>query len=79
MKNRKILACRLCLCREMNNIIDFGHVPLGNNLQKNVHLANSVKTYPLAVQKCKKWDKTTENTTNYHPKQRSSSSAVFFI
>ncbi len=56
MKNRKILACRLCLCREMNNIIDFGHVPLGNNLQKNVHLANSVKTYPLAVQKCKKCD-----------------------
>ena len=54
MKNKRILKCRLCLNSKFKNIIDFGKLPLGNNLIKSLNNSLQAKTYPLAVQRCTK-------------------------
>ena len=54
MKNKRILKCRLCANNEFKNIIDFGKLPLGNNLIKSLNNSLKAKTYPLAMQRCTK-------------------------
>ena len=52
MRNKKITVCRLCSSKKLTEIVNFGNMPIGNNLQKSVVNSLKTKTYPLAVQKC---------------------------
>lgn len=49
---RRIAACRLCGGKQLNPYIDFGQVPLGNNLQETAKAARSAKAYPLVLERC---------------------------
>jgi SAM-dependent methyltransferase len=49
---RRITACRLCGHRDLNQYIDFGHVPLGNNLQESASAARAADSYPLVLERC---------------------------
>ena len=49
---RKIESCRLCGAKELKQFINFGDVPLGNNLFDNEKEALTAKQYPLSVQQC---------------------------
>jgi SAM-dependent methyltransferase len=49
---RKIVTCRLCGSRDINDFVDFGSVPLGNNLQTKVQDALAAEIYPLDLTKC---------------------------
>ena len=48
-----IKKCRLCEAETFSNLINFGEVPLGNNLQTTVKKAVSSDQYPLQVLNCK--------------------------
>ena len=48
-----INQCRLCESNQLIKIIDFGSVPLGNNLQKSIELSKNVSSYDLVVMNCK--------------------------
>ena len=56
MKNkfRKIKSCRLCESDNLHSFIDFGSVPLGNNLQKNLQDSSMADEFPLHVIRCSK-------------------------
>jgi SAM-dependent methyltransferase len=49
---RKISACRLCAARDLQEIIDFGALPLGNNLQETSSAARAAARYPLELNRC---------------------------
>jgi len=49
---RRIEACRLCDARDMSLFIDFGSVPLGNNLRENRDEALAAPRYPLDLMRC---------------------------
>ena len=49
---RRITACRLCGGGELSRYIDFGQVPLGNNLQETAEAARSADAYPLVLERC---------------------------
>lgn len=49
---RKIGACRLCGSKILQEYLDFGSVPLGNNLQTRIEAARAAESYPLALQRC---------------------------
>ncbi|MBL0968878.1 MAG: class I SAM-dependent methyltransferase [Brevundimonas sp.] len=49
---RKIVACRLCGCSELREYVDFGEVPLGNNLQTSADEARAADSYPLNLMRC---------------------------
>lgn len=49
---RPIAACRLCGSAELAPFVDFGDVPLGNNLQEDRDAALAADAYPLAVNRC---------------------------
>ncbi len=49
---RKITACRLCEGRDLNAIVDFGSVALGNNLQESADGARAADVYPLLLNRC---------------------------
>jgi SAM-dependent methyltransferase len=49
---RRIAACRLCAATDLDEIIDFGEVPLGNNLQETPSAARAVARYPLDLCRC---------------------------
>jgi SAM-dependent methyltransferase len=49
---RRITVCRLCGCADLRGFIDFGDVPLGNNLQTKVEDALAAPSYPLALTRC---------------------------
>jgi SAM-dependent methyltransferase len=49
---RIIDACRLCGARDLQLQIDFGRVPLGNNLQHTEAEALEAESYPLALNRC---------------------------
>lgn len=49
---RRITACRLCAATELHEIIDFGEVPLGNNLQPTADAARAAARYPLNLNRC---------------------------
>jgi SAM-dependent methyltransferase len=49
---RRIAACRLCEATDLVEIIDFGEVPLGNNLQETSSAARAAARYPLDLCRC---------------------------
>jgi SAM-dependent methyltransferase len=49
---RKIVTCRLCRSVDISDYVDFGSVPLGNNLQAKVQDALAAATYPLNITRC---------------------------
>jgi SAM-dependent methyltransferase len=49
---RGIFACRLCAAADLHEIIDFGAVPLGNNLQETALAARAAARYPLELNRC---------------------------
>ena len=53
-KYKKVTKCRLCNFRSFDKIINFGKVPLGNNLQYKKKLSKSADQFPLSLIKCKK-------------------------
>lgn len=53
-KFRKITSCRLCQSKDLNSFVDFGCVPLGNNLEPNLDSSSTADEFPLEVVRCKK-------------------------
>ena len=51
---RKIFTCRLCGSLDIAEYVDFGSVPLGNNLQAKLQDALAAATYPLNMNRCGK-------------------------
>ena len=51
-KFKQVITCRLCNSKNLKEFVDFGNVPLGNNLQISSELAKEVDTYELKVQTC---------------------------
>lgn len=49
---RRITECRLCGSRSLSEQVDFGRVPLGNNLQETEAAARAADAYPLNVMRC---------------------------
>ena len=49
---RVLKECRLCESTNLDLFIDFGHVPLGNNLQITTQKAKAVDEYKLDVMRC---------------------------
>src|SRR4051794_13511294 len=49
---RKISACRLCDGLDLREYVDFGSVPLGNNLQRSARAAREAALYPLNLVRC---------------------------
>jgi len=49
-----IKSCRLCTSNSLQKFVDFGNVPLGNNLNKSQKEAVAANTYPLRVNTCDK-------------------------
>ena len=54
MRGIVIENCRLCGSIELIPFLNFGSVPLGNNLLKEKALSYNVETYPLEVNICKR-------------------------
>ena len=52
-EGKYIKNCRLCGSSNLNSVIDFGELPLGNNLQNTVKKAVNSDQYPLQVLNCK--------------------------
>ena len=50
---KQIDECRLCTSSGLEQIIDFGYVPLGNNLQLEETEAKLAEQYPLKLVQCK--------------------------
>lgn len=50
---KQIDECRLCTSSGLEQVIDFGYVPLGNNLQLEETEAKLAEQYPLKVVQCK--------------------------
>ena len=51
-KITKINNCRLCGSTDLKKILDFGSVPLGNDLALNLKSSYSSETYKLQLNKC---------------------------
>ncbi len=51
-KFRKILSCRLCKSKKLNSFIDFGNMPLGNNLETTLVNSKNADEFPLEVMRC---------------------------
>jgi len=49
---RKIHACRLCGGGALREYVDFGDVPLGNNLQTSADAARAAESFPLNLMRC---------------------------
>jgi SAM-dependent methyltransferase len=49
---RSVVACRLCDSAKLSTFIDFGSVPLGNNLQTSAEAAQAAVSYPLVLMRC---------------------------
>jgi SAM-dependent methyltransferase len=49
---RKITSCRLCGGDRLKEILDFGEVPLGNNLQESAEAARAAARYRLDLRRC---------------------------
>ena len=50
---KNILQCRLCKNKRIESFLNFGSIPLGNNLQTSSNLAQKVESYDLKVMNCK--------------------------
>jgi hypothetical protein len=53
-KSRYIRKCRLCESDKLKKIIDFGKIPLGNNLLLTKKSSLKSSTYPLELLRCEK-------------------------
>ena len=52
-KSYKLLnLCRLCNGNDLKPFVNFGNIPLGNNLQKDYKKAIKAEKYPLKIQRC---------------------------
>ena len=51
-KTKKINKCRLCESRELSKILDFGSLPLGNDLALNARQSKSKISYRLDLNNC---------------------------
>ncbi len=51
-KITKINKCRLCESKDLENILNFGSVPLGNDLALNLKSSLTSETYKLKLNKC---------------------------
>jgi SAM-dependent methyltransferase len=49
---RAIAECRLCGAGDLRRYVDFGKVPLGNNLQLSAEEARKAESYPLDLNRC---------------------------
>jgi SAM-dependent methyltransferase len=49
---KKITSCRICNSKKIKIIYNFGLIPIGNDLQKNVLKSISCKKYPLKLMNC---------------------------
>jgi SAM-dependent methyltransferase len=49
---RNIVACRLCDSSRLSQFIDFGAVPLGNDLRTSAADAQVASSYPLVLMRC---------------------------
>ena len=49
---KKIVKCRLCSKKNLELIIDFNKIPIGNNYQKKLSYAIKAKTYHLCLKRC---------------------------
>ena len=47
-----IKKCRLCESKKLSPIVDFGSVPLGNNLQSKLEKSKKALRYPLKIMQC---------------------------
>ena len=52
-KFRKILSCRLCESKKLNSFVDFGSIPLGNNLERTLANSRNADQFALEVLRCK--------------------------
>jgi SAM-dependent methyltransferase len=48
----KLTKCRLCESIELKPLIDFGSIPLGNNLNHSQSVSLIAEKYPLSINKC---------------------------
>ncbi len=53
MHGKKINRCRLCSSRKIHKVINFGRIPLGNNLLTDKKQSLRAKKYPLILNNCK--------------------------
>ena len=53
-KSRYIKKCRLCSSKKLHEVINFGKVPLGNNLSKSKLQSNKSSNYQLKLVQCEK-------------------------
>jgi len=52
MNSYHIKECRLCKANQLEQVADFGNVPLGNNLTDSPEMSRETKTYPLGLNHC---------------------------
>jgi SAM-dependent methyltransferase len=50
---RRLEKCRLCGSSDLGRFVDFGQVPLGNNLQVSAQQAKAADAYQLDVMRCR--------------------------
>ena len=48
-----INKCRLCKSNDLYSILDFGNIPLGNDLNFSIYEAHNAERYPLILNNCK--------------------------
>lgn len=53
---KKITQCRLCNSKKIKQIYNFGSIPLGNDLQKNLQKSINCQKYPLSLNQCSSCD-----------------------
>ena len=53
MSGKKIKSCRLCGSKKISKVINFGKIPLGNNLLSKKELSFKAGKYPLILNNCK--------------------------
>ena len=53
MHGKKINRCRLCNSSNIIKVINFGKIPLGNNLLNSKKKSFKAKKYPLILNNCK--------------------------
>ena len=51
-KFAEIKSCRLCNSNNLDYFVDFGLLPLGNNLLESSEEATHADTYPLSIKRC---------------------------
>ena len=50
--SRPILGCRLCKEKNLTKVLDFGFIPLGNNLKESINHSLDIDKYPLVINQC---------------------------